>query len=57
MTDTLERVFVLIVIILGVLFIGVGLNVFESFTTMRHQRDPTTMEQTGLVSDAPEIHL
>ena len=53
MTDTLERVFVLIVIILAVLFIGVGLNVFESFTTMRHERDPTTMEQTGLITDSP----
>ena len=53
MTDTLERVFVLIVIILGVLFIGVGLNVFESFTTMKNQTDPNTGEQTGLITDSP----
>jgi hypothetical protein len=53
MTDTLERVFVLIVILLGVLFIGVGLNVFESFTTLKHEVDSNTMKQTGLVSDSP----
>jgi hypothetical protein len=53
MKDTFESILFLSAILILVIFIGVGLNIFESFTNynqMKQIRNPDTMEQTGLVS-------